>query len=113
MNTEIIKVLLIEDDPDDVFLIQEMIESACGLLHYFEMAHVNRLSGGLDYIREQQVDVILSDLGLPDSHGLETVLTLQEQVPNLPLVVLTGLTDEAVGIGPRIISLKERLNEGY
>ena len=98
MKNQLIKVLLIEDDPDDVFLIQDMIESVCGLLYCFELAHVNRVSGGLEYIREHHVDVVLSDLGLPDSQGLATVTTLLEQAQAIPIVVLTGLADEAVGM---------------
>ncbi|HIJ89496.1 MAG: diguanylate cyclase [Desulfobulbaceae bacterium] len=98
MKNPLIKVLLIEDDPDDVFLIRDMIESVCGLLYCFELAHANRLSAGLEYIREQQVDVVLSDLGLPDSQGLETVTALLQNAPNTPIVVLTGLADEGIGM---------------
>lgn len=98
MNNQLIKVLLIEDDPDDVFLIRDMIESVCGLLYCFELAHVNRLSGALEYIREQHVDVVLTDLGLPDSQGLATVTTLLEKAQSTPIVVLTGLADEAIGM---------------
>lgn len=104
--------MLIEDDPDDVFLIQEMIESVCGLFYCFEMAHVNRLNGGLHYIQEHQVDIILSDLGLPDSHGLETVVTLQQQAPTIPLVVLTGLADEAVGMEAVKLGAQDYLLKG-
>ena len=112
MKNPLLKVLLIEDDPDDVFLIRDMIESVCGLLYCFELAHVNRLSAGLEYIREQHVDVVLSDLGLPDSQGLETVTTLLEKARSTPIVVLTGLSDETVGMEAVRLGAQDYLIKG-
>ncbi|MBU0664754.1 MAG: diguanylate cyclase [Proteobacteria bacterium] len=112
MKNQLIKVLLIEDDPDDVFLIKDMIESVCGLLYCFELAHVNRLSGALEYIREQHVDVVLTDLGLPDSQGLATVTTLLEKAQSTPVVVLTGLADEAIGMEAVTMGAQDYLIKG-
>jgi len=112
MKNQLIKVLLIEDDPDDVFLIQDMIESVCGLLYCFELAHVNRLSGALEYIRKHHVDVVLTDLGLPDSQGLATVTALLEKAQTTPIVVLTGLADEAVGMEAVTMGAQDYLIKG-
>jgi len=112
MNNPRLKVLLIEDDPDDLFLIQEMIESDSGPFHCFDLAHVNRLSAALEHLRNQHVDVILSDLGLPDSQGLETVSALLAKAQNTPIVVLTGLVDEGVGMEAVRLGAQDYLIKG-
>ncbi|MBU1615483.1 response regulator [bacterium] len=93
---EIIKILLIEDDPEDVMLISEMLASSKGVT--FDLEHVNRLSSGLERLAKGGFDLVLSDLGLPDSQGLDTFLEVQRRQPKLPIVVLTGLGDESVGV---------------
>ena len=64
----------------------------------FDMQHADRLQAAIDYLRESRVDVVLLDLGLPDSQGLATLRKVYAQVPDLPIVVLTGLNDEVVGV---------------
>lgn len=96
-----IRVLLIEDDQADAFLIQEMLlepvagrkEEAGNLM----IRPVVRLDEGLRLAAEGGFDLVISDLGLPDSQGLATVKKLAEAVRHLPIVVLTGLNDQEVG----------------
>ncbi len=96
MTGKSISVLLIEDDPDDSLLIREMLaESGDGR---FRVEAAQRLSEGLRRLDEGGVDVVLLDLGLPDSVGLETLGAVQQRAPDVPVVVLTGLDDEAVGL---------------
>jgi len=93
---ESLKILLIEDNPGDVRLIREMltdIKSAS-----FELEHCDRLKGGLDRLILKGIDVILTDLNLPDSNGIETFRRIYAQTPKLPIVVLTGFFDETMGI---------------
>ncbi|MGR3177084.1 MAG: response regulator [Candidatus Anammoxibacter sp.] len=95
MDKTKIRVLLVEDNPGDVRLIQEML-SDIGQL--FSIEHVDRLSEGLALLSETDIDVALIDLGLPDSQGLETFTRIHSHKPAMPVVVLTGLDDEALGI---------------
>jgi signal transduction histidine kinase len=62
------------------------------------MTHVRRLSEALEYLWEETCDVVLLDLGLPDSHGLDTLVVTRAQAPHVPIVVLTGFQDEALAV---------------
>jgi PAS domain S-box-containing protein len=62
----------------------------------YHLEPAGRLSAGLEYLTKQQFDVVLLDLGLPDSQGLEMLNKIYAQTPTTPIVVLTGLDDEAI-----------------
>ena len=87
-------VLLIEDNLDDLSLIKKMLSKAEGVS--FQLKHRNRLSAGLKRLAEGDIDAVLLDLGLPDSQGLETFVSVHDQTPELPIIVLTGFDDTAV-----------------
>ncbi len=92
---EMIHLLLIEDDEGDAYLIREMLsETAQDVL----IKQTGRLSAAAEKLAAGGFDIVLADLGLPDSHGLQTVRSLCEKFKNLPLIVLTGLSDEKVGM---------------
>ena len=92
----VMRVLLIEDDQADAFLIQDMLmESTAGDA---VVQHVTRLEEGMLQAEEEGFDVIISDLGLPDSQGLDTITALASVVKHLPFIVLTGLADHEVGL---------------
>ncbi|WKZ18075.1 MAG: PAS domain S-box protein [Candidatus Jettenia sp. CY-1] len=96
MDRKPIKILLIEDNPGDVRLIQEMLKDID--FGQFELEHKDLLSSGLSCITRNNIDVILLDLGLPDSQGLPTLTKILSQAQKIPIVVLTGLDDEITGI---------------
>jgi PAS domain S-box-containing protein len=87
-----IRALLIEDDPDDVLLLKASLAKAKAVM--INLAHVNSLSSGLIQLAEQGYDVVLLDLNLPDSRGLETLTTIIKKFPKIPIVVLSGLADD-------------------
>ena len=96
MTTDFIRVLLIEDDPDDVLLLKDSLAEAKTVR--IRLASAERLSEGLKYLAEQEVDVVLLDLNLPDSHGLETLTTIMKAFPKAPIVVMSGIADEIITI---------------
>jgi signal transduction histidine kinase len=96
MSIETLKVLLIEDNPGDVRLIREMFAEAKHPV--FKVESVDRLTDGLARVIESQFDVILLDLSLPDSSGLDTFVTLNGASEHLPIVILSGLNDETTAI---------------
>jgi PAS domain S-box-containing protein len=96
MGDEPIKVLLVEDNPGDARLIREMLKEAATA--QFELVHVVRLDEALKLLGEASFDVLLLDLTLPDSQGLDTFFGVHSQAPGVPIVVLTGLADEVVGV---------------
>jgi two-component sensor histidine kinase/CheY-like chemotaxis protein len=88
--------LLIEDKPGDARLIHFMLWEAPGKL--FSVDHVDRLSAGLERLKAGGIDLILLDLHLPDSKGLDTFLAVYQRTPDIPIVLLTGLNDESVAV---------------
>jgi PAS domain S-box-containing protein len=94
-----IHVLFIEDHPADARLVHEKLSDAWRVgwdLPHFRIEHVDHLQAALDRLDEEEFDVVLSDLDLPDSQAGETVASLRAHIPEMPLVVLTGREDEAL-----------------
>ena len=96
MNLEGIRVLLIEDNPADARLLGELLrETGAGRV---KMEHVEELGAAVEFLYREQFDVILLDLSLPDGQGLETIARVHSHAPKVPIVVLTGLDDEAIAV---------------
>jgi len=95
-NIEAIEILLFEDNPGDTGLIEAMLEDFTDFL--YELKNVETLNEGMNLLKENEFDVILLDLGLPDSEGIGTFLDVHEITPETPIIILTGLSDENTGI---------------
>ena len=95
LNT--IKLLLIEDDQADA----ELLKDALSRLRYMtvDLVCANSLSNAFAQLNGLEPNIIISDLGLPDSQGLETLIKLSEKVPEVPIIVLTGYDDEELAVG--------------
>lgn len=91
-----VRILLVEDNLGDRRLIREMLAEATNMT--FDLQYADRLQAAIEYMDQNDVEVILLDLGLPDSQGLETLRQVYAQASNTPIVVLTGLNDETVGV---------------
>jgi len=87
-----VRVLLVEDNPGDARLV-EILLSEVGTTS-FEITHAERLSEALEHLSRSEYDVILLDLSLPDSSGVETVDQMRAAVHHMPVVVLSGQDDE-------------------
>jgi serine phosphatase RsbU (regulator of sigma subunit) len=91
-----LKVLLIEDNPLDARLIQIMVaEAGAGL---FQMERVERVSDGMERLKQGDIEMVLLDLSLPDSHGLGTFERVHKAFPKVPIIVMSGLDDQAVAV---------------
>lgn len=91
-----ITALLVEDNPADVALLTELLLDSEA--QFWRLAHSKRLKFALEQIRQTEFDVILLDLSLPDSQGLDTVVQVQTVAPHTPIVVLTGLQDKQLAL---------------
>lgn len=94
MYTAPIRVLLIEDDLGDADLITEFLDFVKSTP--FQITHHRCLQEVLQPRDQDAYDVILLDLSLPDSFGLETVEQVYNQFPTIPIVILSGLEDESL-----------------
>lgn len=90
------RILLIEDNPGDVRLLKEYL--ADPEPQRFDLVHADRLSTGLQLVASKGFDAVLLDLSLPDSQGPDTVLRIRAASHRMPIVVLTGVEDEALGL---------------
>jgi len=96
MNLEGIRALLVEDNPGDARLFFELVrETGAG---YLKLEHVTRLDKALDRLSSEHFDVVLLDLSLPDEQGLTTLIRAHAHAPKVPIVILTGLDDEALAV---------------
>ncbi len=95
-NSNTIRVLLIEDNPGDARLIRELLTESQSAT--FTLEWRDRLDAGLKVLTEDGADMVLADLGLSDSQGLDTYQKLHAEFPELPIVVLSGLDDESMAV---------------
>lgn len=92
-----LKLLLIEDNPGDARLIQDMLADAPNV--GFSLAWEQTLKNGLESLGREAPDAVLLDLGLPDSPQRSVSFTrVQSAAPNVPIIVLTGLDDETFAV---------------
>jgi len=90
------RILVIEDNPADFELIRDLLSDAQE--PFFEIETAQYLSSALSVLDGGRIDLILLDLGLPDSQGIDTVRSVRRHSPGIPIVVLTGLDDEETGL---------------
>src|SRR5258706_16185259 len=90
------KVLLIEDNPGDARLIREMLAEDPATP--FEMHCADRLAHGLEHLAAGETGLVLLDLSLPDSFGLETFAKVYAHSPTVPIIVLTGNDDQTIAL---------------
>ncbi|BAZ11938.1 multi-sensor hybrid histidine kinase [Calothrix sp. NIES-4071] len=94
MADQPLKVLLVEDNPGDVLLLEEFLLDVPAAK--VNLIPVERLWDALNYLGKESFDAILLDLSLPDSQGLETFDKIHACFPAIPIIVLTGLDDETI-----------------
>ncbi|HET7479609.1 MAG TPA: EAL domain-containing protein [Rubrobacteraceae bacterium] len=91
-----VKVLLVEDNPGDARLVSILLSEVSP--NTFDISHAGRLGEAFEHLERSEFDVVLLDLSLPDSSGLEAVDAMQGVAPYLPLVVLSGMDDEQMAL---------------
>ena len=89
---QVFKVLLIEDNRIQAHQTQDWLEGTS-----FEVEWADRLKLGLERLKKGGVDIVILDLNLPDSRGVATFEKLHAEIPEIPIVVLTGEFDESLG----------------
>ena len=85
------KVLLIEDNLDDRFLIKEFLSFST--TNYWKVEEAARISTELEKLDNAKPDVILLDLSLPDSQGVDSFQLIKRNVSSTPIIILTGFSD--------------------
>lgn len=93
---ETVRILIIEDNPADAYCLEEALRQS--ETAKFSVTHVETLAEAKDCLQKERFSVLVLDLGLPDSQGIETFLRVRELSPHTPIVVLSGLDDESLAI---------------
>jgi len=96
MEGQVLKVLLVEDNPGDAFLIKFYMSESTNPV--FEVDHAEDMKTAIDLLSKSNYDIILTDMNLPDSFGIDTLKTIVSNFPGNLVIVLTGFSDEEVGL---------------
>ena len=96
VEDEVVKILLVEDNPGDARLIRERLLEVPSFQHH--VTHVGRLSEARRQLANARFDVALLDLVLPDKPRMGSLIEIYDQSARLPIVVLTGLDDETLAM---------------
>ncbi len=91
-----INVLLIEDNPQHAALLDQMLGEAMD--ERFQLIHRETVAEGMERFAQGGIDLILLDLSLPDSEGLDTFLRVYNEAGGTPVIVLSGIGDEALAV---------------
>ena len=83
-----IRVLLIEDNEGDADLVREGLDGESSV--HFHVDWATTLEAGRERLAQGKTDLVLLDLSLPDSHGMDTFRIIRRLAPQLPVVILTG-----------------------
>ncbi len=111
MKKNSIRVLLIEDNEEDVLIIKSMLSEINPELYQLDWAAT--LCEGKIKLQEQEPDIILLDVSLPDSNGFEGVEVLQSLKPAIPIIILTGYSDRAGASVAIQKGAEDYLNKGH
>ncbi|EMI52171.1 GGDEF domain-containing response regulator [Rhodopirellula sallentina] len=103
------KLLLIENDETDVLLFSRMLSECSGS---FQLNVCDTLDAALRWLEEFECDIVLSDMSLPDTFGLEGITKIQERFPHLPIVMMTGLDDDEVALDALDLGAQDYLLKG-
>ena len=107
---KIIKILLFEDNPGDAGLIEEMVNDSTN--YSYELVIVETMADGIDLLKLGSYDIILLDLGLPDSDGINTFLNVQKVSFETPIIILTGLNVEDIAVKAVKMGAQDYLTKG-
>ena len=113
---EKINILLVEDEPGDAFLIEEMLTDHQEVA--FQISKAGTLLHAREELKSKVFDVVLLDLGLPDSFGLDSLNEILKMNSVIPILIITGSNDEetgrkSIGLGAQGYISKSKLDSAY
>src|SRR6516164_2504608 len=106
-----IKVLLVEDNEEHVAFLRQLLATTEG--SQFELHRAGDVAQGVGRLKDGGIQLILLDLSLPDSDGLETFIRVMEAASEIPLVVLSGINDVALAIETVQLGAQDYLVKGH
>ena len=111
MGTKPIKILLVEDTPEDARIMQAALANEKDAA--FQVRHVDRLAAATALLNTEEFDIVLLDLVLPDSQGIDTLVKLRDRTIRIPIVVLTASDDDTLAVNALQRGAQDYLVKGY
>jgi two-component system, NarL family, sensor histidine kinase UhpB len=113
-NNKLLKILVVEDNPGDYALLNEYIHMIPQMPA--QTVHASSMSAAADLLQKQEFDIAMLDLSLPDSSGIDSVITLDRLLSEKPIVVFSGMSDvetamEAISLGAQDYLVKGEFDE--
>ncbi len=105
------RVLVVEDNPGDVFLLREMVNEEANS-HFQVVAEAGRLEQAIALLTSDRIDVVLLDLQLPDSRGADTFTKAHSAAPDVPIIVMSESDDEELALSTVQLGAQEYLVKG-
>ncbi len=114
MTDSPLHILVVDDNPGDLLLVEELLKDT--MLDIVEIDKAGTVAEAIQVLLQKKVDLILLDLSLPDSYGIESFLRVNHYAKALPVIILSGLSDtatatEAISLGAQDFLLKGDFNE--
>ncbi|OGW83484.1 MAG: hypothetical protein A2Z83_04060, partial [Omnitrophica bacterium GWA2_52_8] len=95
-NEKAIRVLIIEDHADDFQILHRTLSRVTE--DFYDIRHAGSLSQGIEQLKTADKDIVILDMGLPDSEGVRSVEELHGNCPNVPIVVMTRWDDRTAAV---------------
>lgn len=113
-ENNILQLLVVEDNPGDYALVREYLKM--GRLPEGKIAHATSMAEAAEFIKQSRFDIALLDLSLPDSTGIDSMITLDRLMPETPIVVFSGQSNvetamEAISLGAQDYLVKGEFDE--
>ena len=96
MQDKPIKTLILEDDPEDMLILEKVIKNIS--LRNIRYNAVTKLAQAVSLLKKDKFNLVISDLTVPDSRGMDTFNGLRAAAPETPIIILTGMDDESMAI---------------
>jgi len=112
MPDQPVNVLIVEDNAEHVALLQQLLASS-GAAVDFRLTTADSLESGLAQLKRKHIDLILLDLSLPDSDGIETFIRVLEAAPDIATIVLSGTNDVSLAIETVQLGAQDYLVKGH
>lgn len=109
-DTQPITILVVEDNPGDLFLLREFLRSTD--LPIEDTRHAGSLSEARRILSTSPIDLVFLDLSLPDSFGLDSYTGLQAYTQHIPVILLTGLSDTKLALQALVMGAQDYLVKG-
>ncbi len=110
MDKKNYKILLIEDDEGDAFLFKEIISDVKN--YKFDITTIKTLKEAISELKGENFELVITDLGLPDSNGIDTFIKLAEHFKHIPIIVLSGLGNEQVALNSIKLGAQDYIVKG-